>query len=265
MPPQLNGQPATTADLATLALVNLGHFTSMRVDDGHVRGLSLHMDRLVANCAEVFNTQLDSDRTLALIRAAAEASGHGPSGSFTIRVTVYDPGLDMGHPGADATPQILVTTRPAATGQLPPLTVGLAEYQREVPGVKHIGLFSTLHYRRQAQRAGFADVLFAGSDGLISEGATWNVGFIDADGQVVWPKADVLDGVTMQLLQQGDDFSVQPVSRTGLSGMAAAFATNTSIGVRPISRIGTVELDDQHPALATLAAAYTAIPGEPLL
>lgn len=265
MPPQLNGHPATEADLTPLALVNYGHFTSMRVDDGHVRGLGLHLERLAANSAEVFNTSLDPEQALTLIRKAAADGGHGPTGSFTIRVTVYDPNLDMGHPGNDANPQILVTTRAAATGELPPLTVGLAEYQREVPSVKHIGLFSTMYYRRQAQRAGFGDVLFAGADGLISEGATWNIGFVDGQGGVVWPKADVLDGVTMRLLQEHGDHTTAPVTRASLGDMAAAFATNTSIGVRPISRIGTLELDDQHPTLAALKATYADIPGEPLL
>ena len=262
--PQLNGHAVAESDLITLGLVNLGHFTSMRVDDGHIRGLSLHLDRLVQNCAQVFNTSLDQERTLDLIRQAVTADGHTATGSFTIRVTVYDPDLDMGHPGGDANPSILVTTRPAADGPLPPLTVAIAEYQREVPGVKHIGLFGTMYYRRQAQRAGFNDVLFADADGLISEGATWNVGFITADGQVAWPKADVLDGVTMRLLQERSDHTVTPVSREDLGGMAAAFATNTSVGVRPISRIGTLELDDQHPALAALAATYADIPGEQL-
>lgn len=265
MAPQLDGRQPTEQDLTTLGLVNLAHFTSMRVDDGHVRGLSLHLDRLVANCADVFNALLDREHTLALIRKAAADAGYGATGSYTIRVTIYDPALDMGHPGGDATPHVLVTMRPAATGDLPPLTVALAEYQREVPTVKHAGLFSTMYYRRQAQRAGFGDVLFADADGLISEGATWNIGFITADGQVVWPKADVLDGVTMRLLQEHSEHTTAPVTRADLGDMAAAFATNTSIGVRPISRIGTLEFDDQHPALGALKVVYANIPGEPLL
>lgn len=40
-------------------------------------------------------------------------------------------------------------------------------------------------------------MLFVGRDGCVSEGSTWNVGFVDQDGTVVWPRADVLPGVTM--------------------------------------------------------------------
>ena len=44
----LNGKPVTSDALLTLALTNYAHFTSMRVDDQRVRGLALHMDRLVS-------------------------------------------------------------------------------------------------------------------------------------------------------------------------------------------------------------------------
>ena len=42
---ELNGKPATLDDLQSLALTNYGHFTSMRLENGTVRGLSLHLDR----------------------------------------------------------------------------------------------------------------------------------------------------------------------------------------------------------------------------
>lgn len=77
------------------------------------------------------------------------------------------------------------------------------------------GLFGALHHRRAAQLAGFDDALFVGPDGLVSEGGTWNVGFIDANGSVVWPKADVLPGVTMALFQQLHGRSVAHPARSG--------------------------------------------------
>lgn len=47
------------------------------------------------------------------------------------------------------------------------------------------------HARGTAQRAGFGDALFVGRDGLVSEGGTWNVAFIDGNGTVVGPQAPV--------------------------------------------------------------------------
>ncbi|WP_179120219.1 hypothetical protein [Streptomyces tsukubensis] len=46
--------------------------------------------------------------------------------------------------------------------------------------------------------------------------------------------------------------------------MAAAFATNTSVGVRAISAVGDTEFPVEHPLLSRLRAIYLSIPGEAL-
>jgi branched-subunit amino acid aminotransferase/4-amino-4-deoxychorismate lyase len=139
-------------------------------------------------------------------------------------------------------------------------TVG---YERDVPGVKHVGLFGPLHSRRTAQLDGYDDALFVGPDGRVSEGGTWNVGFIGDEG-VVRPDADVLPGVTMALLQQHTAYTTAPVTLADARHMHAAFATNTSIGVRAISRIDETPMATEHPLLAHLRETYLAIPGDPL-
>src|SRR6266540_2864338 len=60
---ELDGRPVDPAELATLALYNYGHFTSMRVDAGRVRGLTLHLDRLVRR-SEEHTSELQSHRDL---------------------------------------------------------------------------------------------------------------------------------------------------------------------------------------------------------
>jgi branched-subunit amino acid aminotransferase/4-amino-4-deoxychorismate lyase len=107
---ELNGVAATVEQVKTLGLTNYGHFTSMRVEDEQVRGLSLHLDRLVRDCRQVFDADLDRERVRYLVRRIL-AEVNQP---IIVRVTVFDPALELGHPGADATPQILVTARPAA-------------------------------------------------------------------------------------------------------------------------------------------------------
>ncbi|MDF2260917.1 aminotransferase class IV family protein [Streptantibioticus ferralitis] len=255
----LNGAPVELEDLKALALVNYGHFTSMRIDDGHVRGLSLHMDRLVRDCRAVFDVGLDPDRVL---RFARQAVG-GKTGSFVVRVTIFDPALEMGHPGSDAEPQILVTTRPAGAMPPPPMRVRSFPFARDSAAIKHTGLFSQLRLRRQAQREGFDDALFADTHGVISEGGTWNVAFYDGT-DVIWPTADVLPGVTMHLLQQAHESVTAPVTLDMLPRMQAAFATNTSIGVRPISAIDGQALNAGHYILTELQQQYLQIPGEEL-
>jgi branched-subunit amino acid aminotransferase/4-amino-4-deoxychorismate lyase len=66
---ELDGVPVDPEQLKALALYNYGHFTSMRVQDGGVRGLSLHLRRLVDDCRALFDAELDPGR-VRLVRHA---------------------------------------------------------------------------------------------------------------------------------------------------------------------------------------------------
>ncbi|HCA86990.1 MAG TPA: aminotransferase [Streptomyces sp.] len=257
----LDGKLASAEDLLSLALINLGHFTSMRVDaDGTIRGLSLHMERLVRDCKAVWGADLDTERVRDCIRQGLE----GQSGPCTVRVTIYDPKVDMGHPADADQPRIMVSVRGAGVMPPEPLRAMSVLYERDLPEVKHVGLFGSLHARRAAQLDGFGDALFVGRDGLVSEGGTWNVGFVDGEGTVVWPQAPVLPGVTMALLQQHAEHRITTVTLEQAKGMAAVFATNTSIGVRSLAAIDDTELPVEHPVLSQLRETYLSIPGEAL-
>ncbi|MGW1374547.1 aminotransferase class IV family protein [Streptomyces sp. NPDC002446] len=253
---ELNGRPVGVDHLQVLALTNYGHFTSLRVDEGRVRGLSLHFERLARDCRALFGAELDIDYVRELIRRVAPARG-----STTIRVTVFDPAMDLGRPDRATDPQILVTHRPAAKLPLPPLRVQSSLLARDAPEVKSVGLFSLLRHRRAAQLNGFDDALFVDENGAVSEGGTWNVGFFDGD-RVVWPSADCLPGVTMRLLQEAHEHSVLPVPLGGIDSMEAAFATNAAIGVRAITCIDAIELPGDHWIIDTLRKEYMNVSGE---
>jgi branched-subunit amino acid aminotransferase/4-amino-4-deoxychorismate lyase len=255
---EFDGQPAPPDAVQALALTNFGHFTSMRVEDRRVRGLSLHLARLVRDCRTLFATDLDPEHVQRLVADAIRDR----SGPFIVRITVFDPELTLNHPGASATPRIGITFRPAAPATLPPMRVAGRRHLRDLPGVKHVGLFGALHERRAAQLDGYDDALLI-HDGNVLEGPTWNIGFYDGD-TAVWPKADVLPGVTMALLQQSHAHDTARVSVDELGRFQAAFATNASIGVRTISAIDTLELTPDHPIVDSLRVAYAAIQPEPL-
>ncbi|AEH09859.1 aminotransferase class IV [Candidatus Protofrankia datiscae] len=338
---ELDGAPPNVNDLVVLALTNYGHFTTMRVECQRVRGLSLHLKRLAHDCRLLFDAELDVERVRHLARRATRPIG---AGSCVLRITVFDPALEVGHPSVRAQPRVLVNTRPAPAAPLPPLRVRSVAYRRNMPAVKHVGLFDALRHRRAAQLNGFDDVLFTeaapgiaspaskglapesvlseglASEGLtsggvvsesraapkglasrsraaqsrvsessalkgsgprssgpgsiasgggnptdlVSEGATWNVGCFDGD-HVIWPAADCLRGVTMQLLQRTHEGTIiAPVDWLGLVGMQAAFATNAAVGVRAIAAVDDRELAADHPIVETLRREYLSIPGEPL-
>ncbi len=256
---ELNGVSADLDQIQALALTNYGHFTSMRVDDHRARGLSLHLERLMRDCRRVFEADLDPDRIRRLVR-------HGlvdVSRSVVVRVTVYDPALELGYLGADAEPQVLVTTRPASYTPLPALRLQSAVYRRDMPDVKHVGLFGSLRHRRIAQRNGFDDVLFTDADATISEAATSNIGFIDGD-RIVWPSADCLPGVTMRLISHARDEpgTTAPITLGQLAEVDAVFATNAATGIRPVIAIDDVHWPAEHPALSILRKVYASLPAD---
>ncbi|MER6946222.1 aminotransferase class IV family protein [Nonomuraea sp. NPDC000554] len=255
---ELNGEPVPPDALQALGLVNYGHFTTMRVEDQCVRGLSHHLDRLARDCHLIFGADLDRERVRDHVRHALRDT----RGSTVVRVTVFDPDLELGHPGAEAHPQVLVTLRPAVPLPPSPIRVRTVRYQRDLPAVKHVGLFGPLRSRREAQLAGFDDVLFVDSTSFVTEGATWNVGFYDGE-RVVWPSDGILPGITMRLLQQVHDQTITaPVNLADLATMQAAFATNAAIGARPITAIDGLTLPGDHPIFELLRKEYEQIPAE---
>ncbi|MFD0267666.1 aminotransferase class IV family protein [Streptomyces sp. NPDC127106] len=257
---ELNGVAVGVRELQALALVNYGHFTTMRVEDGRVKGLALHLERLRRDCRTLFGAELDGERVRGLARRVAPGRG-----AVTVRVTVFDPGLDLGRPVTAGDPQVLVTVRGAGGAEPPPLRVRSTPYVRDVPEVKSVGLFAGLHHRRQAQLHGFDDALFVDAGQTVSEGATWNVGFVEG-GQVVWPDAECLDGVTMQLLKQVHPHGSRGVRLADVAGFEAAFATNAAMGVRAVRAVDAVELPGSGSGsgslIDALRDAYAAVPGE---
>ncbi|MBB3049226.1 branched-subunit amino acid aminotransferase/4-amino-4-deoxychorismate lyase [Prauserella isguenensis] len=256
---ELNGVAATIEQVKALALINYGHFTSMLVSDGGVRGLSLHLQRLKRDCRKLFGAELDTERVREYVRHALQ----GLDRPVTVRVTVYDPEMGLGTVGEDAQPQVLVTTREASLAEPAPWRLQAASYRRELPAVKHIGLFGAMHQRRQAQREGYDDVLFLNPDGTISEIATSNVGFI-RDGQVIWPRSEWLPGTTMTLINQALEgpVSTESLTLSDLPSMEAAFATNAATGIRPVAAIDATEWPTGHTMLQQLRDVYEGIPAE---
>ncbi|WP_354639370.1 aminotransferase class IV [Kitasatospora camelliae] len=253
---ELDGRPVTPEQLQALALTNYGHFTTLRVEDGRVRGLALHLDRLERDCRTLFGTPLDLDRVRSYARRAAPAAG-----AAVIRLTVFDPALDVGTIGSEPAPRVLVTTRPAGGLDLGPLRVRSVRYQRDLPEVKGVGLFGALHHRRAARLAGWDDVLFTDAAGRFTEGGTWNVGFVRGT-EVVWPQGAYLAGTAMRLLRAELPGTEEPV--TSPEGFDAAFATNAAVGVRPLGAIDGTALAAEHPVVERLRATYRQVPGEPL-
>jgi branched-subunit amino acid aminotransferase/4-amino-4-deoxychorismate lyase len=257
----LNGAPAGLDDLRHLVQTNYGHFTVMRAEDGCVRGLDLHLDRLQAATRELFGSELDRVRARGYLRHALA----GASGAWTLRVNVFARELDREQMERSVDVDVLVGASPAPVPATQPLRVKSFVYAREAPQIKHVGTFALFQQRRLARQAGFDDALFVDTNGRISEGSIWNIGLIDRDGAVVWPQAPQLDGVGMRLVDAGlasQDMSsrVRPVHLGELETCRAAFFSNASVPVRMLACIDDCRFEVDAEIERHLLAAYQSNP-----
>jgi branched-subunit amino acid aminotransferase/4-amino-4-deoxychorismate lyase len=258
---ELNGRQPDRDETQRLATRNYGHFTSMQVRDRSVRGLALHLARLADGNEEFFGWSMGVDeeaRLLGLIRHAL-----GDAADASVRVA-YVPGADESAP-----PEVLIAVdepRPDTPGA--PLRVMLDAYRRDWPEQKHSATMGLNHAIRRARLSGYDDALFIGADGRVSEGTTWNVAFLDG-GEVVWPQAPMLRGITMVLLQlalsmRGTPWSVRPVEAAALAGLDGAVAVNSTCPAQPIAAIGDTFLPAGDKLSGLLRDAWSTVPYDAL-
>lgn len=251
---ELNGRAPTPEELYRIGAGNYGHFTTMQVRDGGVRGLALHLARLDDGNEAFFGARGDVDDEIRLrswIRHALAGVRDA-----TVRVTCTADGV------------LVAVSDPAGDEPRPALRVRTQVYERPWPEQKHVATMGLWHAQRSAAAAGFDDALFAGADGLVREGSVWNVAFWDAR-QVVFPQAPVLKGVTMVLLQvamtmTGIPWTLRPVRRTELRDLLAAAAVNSRCPAQPIASIDDVAYAEQDSLSAVLRAAWDTVPVDDL-
>lgn len=247
---ELNGRAPEITELARVATTNYGHFTSMQVRDGRVRGLALHLARLDDGNDTFFGGRGDVDDELRLrdwIRHAL-----GPVRDASVRVAYVPAGV------------LITVDDPVPAEARPALRVRLDPYQRPWPAQKHAATMGLGVAHRSAEAAGYDDALFAGPDGRISEGSVWNVAFWDGT-QVVFPEAPMLKGVTMVLLQvamtmTGVPWTLRPVRRGELPDLLAAAALNSHCPAQPIASIDDVVFGEQDKLTAVLRDAWDTVP-----
>ncbi|MGY6658820.1 aminotransferase class IV family protein [Amycolatopsis sp. TRM77291] len=247
---QLNGRTATAEELAPLAFAGFAHFTAMQVRDGRVRGLDLHLGRLRTASLELFGDALPDDRIRSYMREALKS---GPA-DVSLTVTVHLPG-DL---------EVLVRTRPPASGPAGPLALTAVEHERALPAFKHTGEMAKTYYRRRAISEGFDDAAFVDRRGRLSEATIWNLAFWDGD-TVVWPDADLLAGTTMGVVQRrlgalGVPQRVQEVTLAESPGLAGAVVMNSWTPGIAVRRIGATPLPEATSFVTALHRAYETEP-----
>jgi 4-amino-4-deoxychorismate lyase len=253
---ELNGRVPDLADTQRLVARNYGHFTSMQVRDGRVRGLALHLARLDDGNEDFFDGRgdvADEVRQRELIRHAL-----GSTANASVRVSYVVSADEKDRPDV-----LVAVSDPAPARPGPGLRAQTRAYAREWPTTKHSATMGLTYARRQARQDGFDDALFF-TDERISEGSTWNVAFWDGE-RVLWPEAPMLRGVTMVLLQvamtmTGMPWGIRPVHRAELPDLLAAAAVNSICPAQPIASIDDVIFTDTAALTETLRTAWETVP-----
>ena len=257
-----NGEPADAALLGA-ATVNYGHFTSLQVRDGAVQGWPLHFRRLQQGTRELFGVALDEAQLLHWLR---QALAQCEMVDASLRITVFARDFDFRQPLRAVPVDVLISIGAPAMMPAAGRAVLPVAYQREMPHLKHVGTFPLFHHRRMAMQQGFDDALFVDAAGRVSEGSTWNIAFLDAEG-VTWPQAPTLRGTAEQLLVAGLEALGQRHRRMDvrlpLHGMRGAVACNAT-GLWPLARIGEQALSGSVELLALLQRALAQTPWLPL-
>lgn len=239
---EVDGRAATLTDVATPALINFGHYTSMQVRRHRVRGMAQHLDRLVGSTRELFEVALDADQVRAWIRHAVAES---PDAAVRVNVFRRNP---------DGPVSVMVTVRPPYDPPSTPQRLWTVPYQRPVPHIKHVGSFGQIYHARLAAGRGYDDALLTADDGTISETTAANIGFF-VDGTVRWPDAPCLVGTAMALLggERG------PVRLADLPTTAGAFLAS-STGIVPVGRIDELTLPVDDRLMRSVRDRYDDVP-----
>lgn len=256
--PQLwiDGHAASAADLRRMAMINYGALTSFSYQASGVRGLDLHLERLIASGQELFGQKLDKSNILKALRAALAAVDEA-----WVRVTLTAPDLSIRTPeqSGDVVVGVWVSApvKALADGQ----RLSAVPHQRELAHLKHMGTTGIIHARRKARMDGFDDALLVSGSGQILEGTVWNIGLI-CDDTVVWPTGDILDGVTRRLIENGlSEMGIsqvyEAVSLRDISRFEAAFLCNAATPAASISAIDGYGFDAEHPMLSIIRDAWT--------
>lgn len=260
----LDGQVVDTVP-AELALCPFGVFTTCVVVDGGLLAWGEHRARLAHDARSLWGHELDDARLRSIVGAHA-ARLTGPA---TMRITLYPEMLSVASPAQARGCRILVSSEPVDVplGPRSDFRVRTTEYARESADLKSTALLGPMRLRREAQLEGYDDVLFRRGREVL-EGATWTV-LVWRDGEVATPVDGVLRSITAEQLGVvaaglGWTLRRRAVGLDELMEAELVSAVNVNHPARAIRELDGTALAPDDSLLAAIAAAYAALPRDPV-
>lgn len=255
-PTLINAEKAHAADLAPLTFSGFAHFTAMQIRNRKVKGLDLHLARLETASISMFGKALAHDTVLQSLRKAVD---EGPA-DMTLIATVYVPDSEFTKQRLDVAPAILIRTGAPSAGPAGPLRLAVVEHERYLPAIKHVGEGAKTYYLHRAVDAGFDDAAFVDGQGRLGEATIWNLAFWDGRS-VVWPRADILTGTMMGIVQRqlerlGVPQQYRDISLSDLTGFEGAAVMNSWTPGVLVTAIGQTAIPASGPFLDLLGTAH---------
>lgn len=252
----LDGRNASAEDLAPLAFSGFAHFTAMQIRSGHVRGLDLHLKRLRSASQAMFGETHSDSEILSFLRAAI----NGSPADISLTLTVFPHSGEFSPHSKRSDLGVLVRTSSPSDGPAGPLKLTTVRHERPLASLKHVGEATKTYYLRKAVASGFDDAAFMDASGHLSEATIWNLAFWDGES-VVWPEADMLQGITMQIVRRhlekhGIPEKVIPITQETIEQFSGGAVMNSWTAGVAIRAIGSEQLNTSDTLVHLLHRAY---------
>jgi branched-chain amino acid aminotransferase/4-amino-4-deoxychorismate lyase len=235
-------------------LLGDGLFETLLAVDGALAHLEAHLDRMAAGCVALGLPALDRPAARALCLSAPPASGR-----FAVRLTLTagSGGRGMDRP-ADITPRLVATAAPAPPVETP-ATLIIADTRRNegsaASRLKTLSYVDGVLARAEARAAGADEAVMLNNRGEVACAAAANLFWIEGE-RVFTPTlaCGVLAGVARARVLTLVEVAEVVADRARLEAADGVFLTNSLIGVRPVSRLGSRAFAP-HPLTARLRDA----------
>ncbi len=249
----------------SLALYGYACFTAMAVVEGKVKGFNHHLERLIKDSGELFGISPSKAEIKSNLNSFL--TKHKNASFMIARVTIFPKDFSIENPEKINGLNIMVTGRAQNSVSENPLNLKCIDVIRTLPLQKTTNMISNLKARSISHKNGFDDALMT-DNGLVTEGATWNI-FFGNGMELITPslKIGILPGVTRRLiisLAREKRFSVKEaeISTDKLKDFSYSFVTNAAIGLASVKSIDGIDFAPECKEFLLLKNYYFEIPGE---
>jgi branched-chain amino acid aminotransferase len=226
----------------------------MRVVDGLPLFFSEHFNRLMHSCQLVgVSAGINEGELFRQIRLLSETNGFS-IGNIQLKLFFKD-----------GTKQVVVHylphSYPTETDYREGVKMGILEAERTNPEAKVVQASIRERANQLMAETGVYEVMLVDGDQTITEGSRSNLVFIKNNALYTAPLFKVLKGVTLAKVleiaqQSGITVHFTNIALNDLDKYEALFITGTSPQVLPVSRVGDLSFNVNHPLLKTMASAF---------